>query len=359
MELYGKKLTRVEVEERVPDIHQLCGTRHYELVEGATRGTRAVDVDAGDLKYTVILDRGMDISKVSYKGINLTHLTENGEIHPSFYESRASEWARIFFGGLLTTCGLTYLGPPCVDGNEQLGLHGRYSSIPARKVKDNSDWNGDDYVLCLEGVIDETVQMGTKMRLTRTISSKAGEGKIRIHDVVKNTGSSNAPFTLLYHINFGYPLLDDESEILIQSKEILPFEEYSASQKYKCMKISPPKQGFMEENYFCPCAKDKNGYTAAMIVNEKLIDGVGVCIRASAETLPYFCYWKMLDTRDYIIALEPSNVVCESRATLRERGQLPILEPGEEKIMDIEISVIEGKDAIAATRSHIKTVLNE
>lgn len=359
MQLYGKNLTRLEIEERVPDIHQLFGTRHYELVEGATRGTRSVDVDAGDLKYTVILDRGMDISKVSYKGINLTHLTENGEIHPSFYESRASEWARIFFGGLLTTCGLTYLGPPCVDENEHLGLHGRYSSIPARNVRDNSNWNGDDYVLCLEGVVDETVQMGTKMRLTRTISSKVGEAKIHIHDVVKNTGSCSAPFTLLYHINFGYPMLDEESEILIQSKEILPFEEYSASQKSKCMEILPPKQGFMEENYFCPCTADKDGCTAAMIINKRLIDGVGVCIRASAETLPYFCYWKMLDIRDYIIALEPSNVICESRSILRERGQLPILEPGEEKIMDIEINVFEGKDAIEAMRNRIMTALNE
>ena len=67
----------------------------------------------------------------------------------------------------------------------------------------------------------------------------------------------------------------------------------------------------------------------------------------------------MLDIRDYIIALEPSTVICESRSILRERGQLPILEPGEEKIMDIEINVFEGKDAIEAMRNRIMTALNE
>ncbi len=357
MRLYGKNLTRKEIEARVPDILQICGTRPYELTEGAARGTRVVDVDTGILCYSVVLDRGMDISLTKYKGMNLTHLTENGEVHPAFYESRANEWARIFFGGMLTTCGLTYLGPAGMDGCEELGLHGRYSAIPARRVRDLSEWDGDEYAIILQGQIDETVQMGTKMRLERSIKSKAGEAVIHIHDVVTNTGTSEAPFTILYHINFGFPLLDAGTRILIQSRDSIPFDAYSESKMERRLQVEHPKAGALEENYLCPAAADKNGNGYALMVNDSLMSGIGVYIKSSVGTLPYFCEWKMLDERDYIVAIEPSNVKCENRSVLRQKGLLPILKPAESKVMDIEIGVLEGKEQIKALEKHMAEVI--
>lgn len=354
MRLYGKKISRLQALTKMPDISQLCGTRAYELLDGATRGTRVIDVNTGVLRYSVVVDRGMDISLASYKGVNLTHLTENGEINPAFYESRGKEWARIFFGGLVTTCGLTHLGPPGRDGEEELGLHGRYSAIPARHVKDNSNWQGDEYCIQLEGQMDETVQMGYKMRLIRRITSYAGESVIKIQDIVTNTGSYNAPFTILYHINFGFPLLDAGTRINVRSNEIHPFDSYSASRSDTRLKVTEPVRGFMEENYFCSGTPDENGYNWAMIANDTLMDGLGVYIKTSADTLPYFCHWNMLDERDYIVALEPSNVVCENRSVLRERNQLPILLPGESRAMNIEIGVVEGKRSIRELEERIK-----
>lgn len=357
MYLYGNARTRREIEARVPDIHQICGIRPYELTEGAARGTRVADVDTGVLRYSVVLDRGMDISLAKYKGINLTHLTENGEVHPAFYESRANEWARIFFGGILTTCGLTYLGPAGIDMGEELGLHGRYSAIPARRVRDLSNWNGDEYELILQGQMDETVQMGTKMRLERSIKSRAGEAVIRIHDVVTNTGTSEAPFTILYHINFGFPLLDAGTRILLQSRETIPFDVYSESKMERHLQIEPPKIGTMEENYLCPAVADQDGNSCALVVNDRLMDGIGVYIKSSVNTLPYFCEWKMMDEKDYTVAIEPSNVMCENRGILREKGLLPILKTAESREMDIEIGVLEGKQEIAAMEKKVMEVI--
>ena len=39
-----KILSRKEIEWKAPDIRQIGGTRTYELSEGATRGTRVIDV---------------------------------------------------------------------------------------------------------------------------------------------------------------------------------------------------------------------------------------------------------------------------------------------------------------------------
>ncbi|MDO4344074.1 MAG: aldose 1-epimerase family protein [Eubacteriales bacterium] len=357
MRLYGKNYTRREIEQKVPDIRQICGTRQYELTEGATRGTRVVDVNTGILRYSVVLDRGMDISLADYKGINLTHLTENGEVHPAFYESVGMEWARIFFGGLMTTCGMTYLGPPGRDGTEELGLHGRYSAIPARRVKDLSDWHGDEYEIILAGEVKETVQMGTKMRMERRITSTAGKAVIHICDRVTNTGTSEAPFTILYHINFGFPLLDSGTRIILQSREIIPFDEYSGSRQKKMFCSEEPRRAAVEENYFCLSDADAEGKACAMLVNDRLMGGIGVYIKVSVDTLPYFCEWKMMDERDYIIALEPANVICENRGILRKRGMLPILQSGESRTMDIEIGVLEGEKEISFMENALKNVI--
>ena len=90
---------------------------------------RATDINTGSgLQYTVLPDRAMDISLASYKGTNLVYLTCNGETNPAFYEQEGIGWLRTFAAGLFTTCGLTYLGSPCEDEGEQLGLHGRIST---------------------------------------------------------------------------------------------------------------------------------------------------------------------------------------------------------------------------------------
>ncbi len=165
----GKQVyTRAEVLRRVGNMSQIGGTRHYMLSEGRARGVSAIDIDTGaGLRFTVVPDRNMDISAASYKGTNLVFATPNGEVHPSYYETQGGGWLRTFFGGLLTTCGLTYLGGAGKDGDEDLGAHGRASTTPATRVCDLSRWEGDEYVIEVSGVMEDAVIFGDKMRLTR------------------------------------------------------------------------------------------------------------------------------------------------------------------------------------------------
>jgi hypothetical protein len=62
----------------IGNLSQLGGCRHYTLTEGWARGMRATDIStSAGLQYTILPDRGMDISLASYKGINLVYLTCN------------------------------------------------------------------------------------------------------------------------------------------------------------------------------------------------------------------------------------------------------------------------------------------
>ncbi len=346
--LFNKEFETGELRKKVGNLYQIGGTRHYELTEGNQRGTRAIDVNTGSgLCFTVLPDRGMDISLASYKGINLVYLTPNGEVNPSFYNPNGAEWLKVFFAGLLTTCGLTYLGAPGEDEKLQLGLHGRHTAIPARKVCDLSMMDVNDYNIHLTGIVEDSTLMGEKIIMKREIKSKVGSKSLTINDEVENYGSLPCPFTILYHINFGFPLLDECSNILVNSEKAEPYDEISKSGIDRRNSFEAPTSDYQEHNFLHYMKTDESGYAYAAVINKELLDGIGVYIKFKADTLPYLSEWKMAREIDYALGLEPSNTKCQNRRILRENGMLPMLEPGERRSMEIEIGVIEGQDEIS------------
>jgi galactose mutarotase-like enzyme len=319
---------------------QIGGTRHYLLTDGWARGLRAVDVNSGKgLEYTIIPDRGMDISLARYKGMNLVYLTSNGETHPSFFEPEDLGWLRTFAGGLLTTCGLTYLGGPVTDGSEHLGLHGRFSTIPARQVADLSGWIDDEYIIKVRGVVEEAVIFGNKLRLEREISTILGHNKIIINDRVTNFGNQPSPYTILYHMNLGYPLLCEDSELIIDPENTVPRDATAEEAMKDFRKFSKPVTGFREQVFFHKMRADINGLASAALLNKKM--GIALTIRFDPASLPYLTEWKMLGAGDYVLGLEPCNVQPKNRKTLREENILPLLEAGETRTNKIEVTITE------------------
>lgn len=317
---------------------QLGGTRHYVLSDGWGRNMRCIDIDSGSgLVYTVLPDRGMDISRASFKGINLVFLTCNSETHPSFYEHDGAGWLHTFNGGLLTTCGLTYLGAPVNDSGDELGLHGRYSTIPAKQVCDLSGWNGDQYIIKVRGVAEEGFMFGHKLRLEREVMSVMGTNRIRITDTVTNFGSGRSPFTILYHMNLGYPLLDENAELIIDPANTTPRDENAEKGLSSIRKFTVPQAGFREQVFDHLMKAGGDGFASATLQNRK--PGISLGIRFKTDTLPYLVQWKNMGQGDYVLGLEPCNTPGKNRKLLRESNMLPVLEPGESRVHQIEVIV--------------------
>jgi hypothetical protein len=331
-------MDKSEILKYIGNLSQLGDCRHYTLTEGWARSLRATDISTGSgLRYTVMPDRGMDISMASYKGINLVYLTCNGETHPSYFEPEGIGWLRTFAAGLLTTCGLTYLGSPCEDNGEQLGLHGRISTIPARQFSDLSGWEGNNYNYRLKGIIEEGSIFGNKLRLEREISSVCGQNIIRIRDVVTNFGNSPSPYTILYHMNFGYPLLTEDAELQIDPAETTPRDADAVPGMNEFRKFIKPQSEYKEQVFFHTMKGNKDGDATIILNNRK--EGISVKIRFNIKQLPYVNQWKMMGDGEYVLGIEPSNVLCKSRNILREENSLPILMPGESKINNLEVAI--------------------
>ncbi len=315
---FNKKYDFSKISPYVGNTYQLFGTRHYQLTEGASNGCRCIDVRTGSgLEYTILCDRGLDISLASYKGINLAFLTQNAEANPAFYNPYDSEWLRTFSGGLLTTCGPNYLSSPCEDNGERLGLHGRWSSIAAKKVCDLTDFEKGE--IRISGILYETVAMGHKVSIQRSISSKFGESVIIIDDEIKNDGSKPVPLNVLYHINFGYPFLDENTQISIPSKTISGYDEYTSVRMDEANTISRPFKDANEKNYLHTFDGEQ---VMVKVCNPKLCDGLSAYIKFNSKDLPYMTQWVLEDYKDYVLAIEPANVPCESRNVLRKRGRV-------------------------------------
>jgi hypothetical protein len=226
-----------------------------------------------------------------------------------------------------------------MDEGENLGLHGRYSTIPARQVADLSKWVGEEYHMIHRGIIEEARIFGNKLRLEREIKTVMGQNSLQISDTVTNFGFIPSPYTILYHMNFGYPLLNEEAELIIDPEMTIPRDETAAAGIHEFRNFTKPQPGFQEQVFNHKMKAAPDGKAMVTLQNKKT--GLALTIRFDTARLPYLIQWKMMGQGEYVLGLEPSNVLLKNRKELREEHILPYLQPDESITNTIEVIVEE------------------
>jgi len=344
--LFGKDYTRAELLRKTGSISQLGGTKLVELCDGNERGTRAVEFRTGSgFNFTVLADRGLDISSAEMNGMSLCFRSPTGDVAPQYYQPEHLEWLWGFFGGLLVTCGLSHAGAPAPE--EGHGLHGRYSYTPARELSFDNRWEGDDYIMSVSGTVRETRFFGANLVLRRTITAKLGERRLFIRDELTNEAFESAPHLILYHINPGFPVVDEGSELLSPTIEAEPRDDEARAEAESYNKFHAPRPGYKEKCYFHRMKPAPDGSVTSALVNRQ---NFGVYVKYKYAQLPHYVEWKMMGEGAYVVGMEPANAKLLLRAELRKRGMLPILAPGERRLYELEIGVVSGPDEVAALR---------
>ena len=348
--LLGRNYSRHELKQRIGHLSQIAGVRLMQLQEGREAGVRIADVRSGSgLRFQVSLDRGMDISVAEYKGLSLAWRSPQGDVHPSHYDPRGMGWLKSFPGGLMTGCGLTSAGAPCVDAGEELGIHGRLSNLSASNIQANTEWDGDRCVFTVSGVIRENVLFKENLALYRTIEVDLGKSIITLRDRVVNEGFRQSPLMMLYHINLGWPLLDDGADLHLNARSMKPRDTEAEKGTASATRIPSPIAGYKEQVFYHDLIADKDGFALAVLENRKL--GLGVFGQYRQKELPRFIQWKMVAQGEYVLGFEPANCLVEGRAKERERGTLQFLEPGETRGFLVHIGVLDGKALIDQFKS--------
>ncbi len=354
--LFGGEWTKDELLRRAGLAAQLGGVREVVLQDGAGRGVRCAEFETGSgLAFDVLLDRGMDIAAAKYKGAALSWQSSTGPAHPAYYEKDGLSWLRTFHGGLVCTCGLTTAGAPCVDEGQPLGLHGRISHTPAANTWVDAGWRGDAYEIWARGRMRETVVFGENLTLTRRIWTHLGSSTIHLRDVVANEGYQTTPHMMLYHCNFSFPLLDEGAELLTPARSVTPRDAVAAPGLDVHNTYEAPIDGYAEQCFYHDMAAADDGFVTALLINRGFGQGqgLGIALRYRQAELPCFTQWKMVCAGTYVTGLEPANCFVEGRDKDRERGILQFLEPGETREYQLEISVLDGQEAIAAAEANL------
>src|SRR5215216_2533299 len=241
-QLYGRSWSPAELLERVGDISLLGGARLFTFAEGPEAGVMAAEVRTGSgLNFVVLPGRGMDIGFAEYRGVPLCWRSPTGEVAAAFYEPTENGWLRGVGGGLMATCGLTTAGWPSTDQGHALPLHGRASYLPARNVYADGGWQGDEYVMWVQGRTREAVVYGENVQLTRRVWARLGENRLFIDDEIQNLGHATVPHMLAYHVNVGFPVLDDGSELSSSARQVEPMSEDSADALAEYAVHGPPR----------------------------------------------------------------------------------------------------------------------
>jgi hypothetical protein len=334
--------------------HAQCGGIETAVADnGAGRGTRFAWVNTGaGLRYKIVIDRGMDIVDAFFNNHSLAWISHGGITAPQPFSDKGIDWLRTFAGGLLTTCGLSHAGGPESDDTGTRGLHGLISNTPAEVISIvQPDPASGDYGMRISGLMRESMVLGSRLELKRTISGTLGKASITVEDEVTNRGNLSAPHMMLYHLNFGWPLVDEGTDLFWEGQWVSREGESAKIFRdgvnfKKCLPPLEEHNGFGEEAVFIDAAESADGMVHCGLINASL--GFAVGIKYKKSDFPCLTNWQHWGNFEYVTGLEPATNFPVGQARARKENSLIFLAPGETRKTKLELFILTDKDEISA-----------
>ncbi len=298
---------------------QMVTLRRVTIAEGRAKGVGVIEVATPDgLQVDILPDSGLDIGQVRYRGVNVSFISKNGYDSPAAIAPYETEFLNTFPGGMLYTCGLRSTGGAHRDGDEWHPLHGRCHSLMAEQVC--AQLEGEEVVI--RGTVRETALFGHCLELKRTIRIPIYGSSITVSDELTNLTHREEEYALLYHCNFGYPLISEKAHVeLPEARKTTPRTPFAATGLGRETTFDAPVPNEEERVFFHEEMEHK-----AALVNGSL--GIRMELTWS-ESLPILAHWRSMASGDYVCGLEPTNCYIMGRRFERENGTLPKLQPFE------------------------------
>ena len=247
----------------------------------------------------------------------------------------------------MVRCGLSFAGHPGEDkfinnvGAEatmNLTLHGKIGNIPASQVVVIVE-KKSPHRIRIRGRVNEVSFYGPNLSIWTEISTVPGSSAFRISDVLTNHGTFEEEFQIIYHANFGRPLLGEGAKLLTASSKIVPFNKNAAEAINEQGVYNAPTKGFTEEVFKIYPKSDEMGKTTALMINPK--GDRGVSISWPVQQLPYLTQWKntAAETTGYVTGIEPGTGFPHNRNYERKYGRVPKLAPGESRSFELDFKI--------------------
>ncbi len=344
--------------------------RKTTLHGGKQEGVDVIEVDNGTLKIVVVPTRGMSVLRVQCGELRLGWDSPVKEVvnptHMDLQSRGGLGWLE-GFNEWMVRCGLESNGHPGTDkfinntGDEatmDLTLHGKIGNIPASEVEVVVD-REPPYRIRIRGRVDERMFYGPKLELWTEISTTPGAGEFQITDTVTNRGEYEQEFELLYHTNFGRPLLEEGATFLAPVARITPFNAHAAKSLSGYASYAAPTPGFVEQVYCIRPLADAAGRTEVLLQNKAATRGVSMAW--SLKDLPYLTQWKNTppELEGYVTGIEPGTNFPANRRVERKYGRVPKLKGGESHRATIDFAIHQSADAVKTAAARVAKLQGE
>ncbi len=296
---------------RISNLAQVASVRRYTLTEGSGRGLDVLDCDNGRLRFLLNVSRACDMMQLYHEGQNVSFVSKNGS------GVRDLPFLRRFEGGMIYTCGLDSVG-----GREGYELHGTLHTTPAEIIRAECNEAG----ITVEAVVRDTSLFGKNLVLRRKITAALGAETVTVQDTLTNEGFCEQEYCLLYHVNVGYPMLDEGARVVADIEKCEPRTPRAAERQASAYEIGPSVAGDEETCYYLTLRRPE-----ASIVNDRL--GKTLTVSYSGDTLPHFLEWKSMASGDYALGLEPCTTQLDDRFAYKTLGA------NERRVFEVSITV--------------------
>ncbi|MEQ9408330.1 MAG: aldose 1-epimerase family protein [Fuerstiella sp.] len=357
----------VDAAQVTPDCPHQWSIRKETLRGGRQEGVDVITVNNGQIEIVLCPTRGMGILNVTMGELQLKWDSPVQEVvHPQYVNltSRGGLGWLEGFNEFLCRCGLESNGHPGTDkfinnvGDEaemELTLHGKIANIPASHVEVVVD-RTEPFALHIKAQVNEKMLFGPKLELHTELVVIPGEDTFQLIDEIKNTGAQEQEFQILYHANFGAPLLEEGAAVVAPVKQVTPFNAHAASGMEQWNVYSGPTTGFIEQVYLLELKADHNRHTTALLHNKQ--KNKAASISWSLDELPYLTVWKNTGaTADgYVTGIEPGTNYPNNRSVERAAGRVPKLAPGESRTMRVSFGLHDGVQAVEAALESVRAI---
>lgn len=292
-------------------MRQVCSLTRYTVTDGEAKGLTFIDCHNGKLRFLINESRALDITQLYFEGENVSFISKNGVTNKNV------PFAKRFEGGMLYTCGLD-----CVGEMKDRETHGTLHITPAVVTQMECDENG----ILVEGFMRDSALFGKHLVIKRKIYSAAGSNSVQIEDTLINEGTKAEEYALLYHVNLGYPFLNEGGKIDVNAKSVTPRTSWAEENLAGWETISAPEDNREETCYFLDMNEGRASYT-----NPE--EDKRFTLSYSQNTLNEFIVWKSMASGDYALGLEPTTTQLDGGFCFST------IQAGEEKHFQVTLSM--------------------
>jgi len=326
---------------------------------GKQEGSKVITLTSKN-GLTIMLSptRGMDLLRVTGHGVRLGWDSPVNEVvNPAYInlESRNGLGWLEGFNEMMVRCGFEWTGHPVTKDGVIYTLHGKAGNTPASKVEVIVD-DKAPHEIRIRGLLKEHTFKKANLETWTELRYVPGSDSFTVHDVLTNKADYPHDYQIIYHSNFGTPILEENARFIAPLESVSPFNEYAKKGLDHWATYGAPTKDFDEMVFNLKPKADSSGKTLAAVINSK--GDKGASIEFDTHQLPLLTMWKNTDTlkQGYVTGIEPGTNYAYPVTIEKEQGRVKQLQAGQSTEFTLTYSLLKDAAAVSKVEQRVKDI---